>query len=92
MNYSIIYKLQSKYSTYTCLIHLIDQIKDKTANDLYTGMVMLDLQKVYDTVDHSILCKKLKLIATDSIKWFESCLTNREKKVGINGIESNFKM
>ena len=91
---NLLYHLQSgfraKYSTDTCLIHLIDHIKDKTAKGLYTGMVMLDLQKAFDTVDHSILCKKLKLMSVDSTKWFESYLTNRKQKIGINGIESNF--
>ena len=55
----IIYQFQSgfrgKYSTDTCLIHLLDCIKGNTANGLYTGMVMLDLQKAFATVDHYIL-------------------------------------
>ncbi len=53
-------------------------------------MVMLDLQKAFDTVNHSILCKKLKIMGIESIKWFESYLTNRKQKVGINGTESDF--
>lgn len=45
---------RSSYSTDTCLIHLFDHIKSQTAKGLYTGMIMLDLQKAFDTVDHEI--------------------------------------
>ena len=45
----------------------------------YIGMVMIDLQKAFDTVDHSILENKLKVIGLDgnAIAWFEAYLTNR---------------
>ena len=33
----------------------------------YTGMVMLDLQKVFDTVDHDILLNKLEAIGLDEL-------------------------
>lgn len=94
VKHNLLYYLQSgfrsKYSTDTCLIHLIDHIKDQTAQGLYTGMIMLDLQKAFDTVDHTILCNKLQIMGIESIKWFESYLSNRKQKVGINGIESDF--
>ena len=57
---------RSKYSTDTCLIHLLDHIKSQTARGLYTGMIMLDLQKAFDTVDHQILCKKLQTMGVTS--------------------------
>ena len=49
---------RSRYSTDTCLIHLLDYIKGNDARGLYTGMIVLDLKKAFDTVDHSILCKE----------------------------------
>ena len=52
---------RSSFSTDTCLIHLLGHIKMKIANGLYTGMIPLDLQKAFDTVDHNI-CNKLKLM------------------------------
>ena len=40
----------------------------------YVGMVMLDLQKAFDTVDHNILCEKLRQMGVGSIEWFKSYL------------------
>ena len=39
----------------------------------YTGMVMMDLKKTFDTVDHDILLQKLRALGFDSfaIKWFQ---------------------
>jgi hypothetical protein len=53
-------------------------------------MIMLDLQKAFDTVNHYILCSKLQTMAVKSTKWFESYLTDRKQKVSVNGTESNF--
>ena len=54
-------------------------------------MVMIDLQKTFDTVDHDILLQKLKALSFDplAIKWFESYLKGRNKKTEINGIFSD---
>ena len=59
---NLIFKTQSGFrpghSTETCLLHLTDYIKQQTAKGLYTGMLLLDVQKAFDSVNHSILCKK----------------------------------
>ena len=64
---NLLYEFQSgfrsAYSTDTCLIHLFDHIKSQTAKSLYTSMVMIDLQKSFDTVDRQILCSKLQAMA-----------------------------
>ena len=62
---------RSKFSTDTCLIHLFDYIKSNTSKGLFTGMLLLDLQKAFDTVDHDILCKKLEAIGVISVDWFK---------------------
>ena len=74
---------RSRYSTDTCLIHLLDYIKGNNARGLYTGMIMLDLQKAFDTVDHSILCKKLEGMGVISIEWFQPYLSGRQQVVTI---------
>lgn len=54
----------------------------------YTGMVLLDLQKAFDTVDHAILCKKLQAMGVGSTDWFKSYLSNRQQFVSVNKVQS----
>ena len=64
-NFNIIYKLQSgfrsDFSTDTCLSYLHNKILKGFEKGEYTGMILIDLQKAFDTIDHKILLKKLKL-------------------------------
>ena len=61
-----IYKFQSgfrsRHSTDTCLTNLTDLIKFLMDQGQWHGMVLLDLQKAFDTVDHGILLMKLKAL------------------------------
>ena len=42
-------------------------------------MILIDLQKAFDTINHNILLEKLKAIGfcDDTVNWFHSCLTDR---------------
>jgi hypothetical protein len=51
---------------------------------------MLDLQKAFDTVDHGVLCDKLKEIGVESVEWFHSYLTGRNQCVSVNNTMSEF--
>ena len=90
---NILYEFQSgfrsRYSTDTCLIHLFDYLKGNTSRGLFTGMLLLDLQKAFDTVDHDILFKKLESIGVLSVDWFRSYLTGRKQFLHINSVSSD---
>ena len=57
-------------------------------------MVLLDLQKAFDTVDHTILLNKLKWLGTDdlTVQWFRSYLTGRTQVTDIGGTMSEPKL
>ena len=42
-------------------------------------MILIDLQKAFDTIDHSILLEKMSCLgfAESTIEWYKSYLTNR---------------
>ena len=53
-------------------------------------MVLLDLQKAFESVDHAILLKKLNGVGVNelSICWFRSCLTGRVQVTDVDGTMS----
>ena len=79
---------RKNHSTDTCLINLIDYLHMNISEDKYVGMILLDLQKAFDTVDHVILCNKLKNIGVGCVDWFESYIKNRLQVVNLDGINS----
>lgn len=61
--------LRKSYSTDSCLIRLLDSNKDNTTNGLFNGMIIIDLQKAFDTVDHNTLFGTLELIGVRSFSF-----------------------
>ena len=56
-----------------------------------TGMILIDLQKAFDTIDHDILLKMLSAIgfSNHTIGWFESYLSNRLFRVNLENCYSD---
>ena len=76
----------------------INQVFEVTIQQIYvclfdksllTGMILIDLQKAFDTIDHEILLQKLKVIkfSESTIKWFKSHLS---EKIFLLNIENKF--
>ena len=72
-----------------CLSYLNGNILKGFDNGLFTGMILIDLQKAFNTIDHNILLEKLKAIGffNDNVNWFHSYLTNR---VFLGSIENKY--
>ena len=58
------------------------------SNGLYTEMVLLDIQKAFDSVNHSIFCKKLSALGVKSTTWFEWYLNCRSQIVSVKRSDS----
>ena len=64
------------HSEDSCLAFLHVKILKGFDKGLTTGMILIDFQKAFDTIDHNILLKKLSAIgfSNHTISWFESYL------------------
>ena len=91
---NVIYNLQfgfrQQYSTSHALINITENIR-KALDDGNIGCgVFVDLQKMFDTVDHQKLLTKLNHYGIRGVSndWFKSYLSNRSQYVSINGYDS----
>ena len=78
------------YSTMTSLIGSTDYWYESRDHSKVNLTVFLDLNKAFDTVDHSVLIKKLCAYGVRGKPgdWFESYLTNRKQFCSLNGLRS----
>ena len=64
------------------MIHLADYIKQEEDKGNYTGLVFLDLQKAFETLDHKILLLKLEDIGQEkqlTYDWLAFYLIGRQQ-------------
>ena len=82
---------RESHSTETAMIKLVDNIVKNNEKEFVTVTVFLDFKRAFETVNREILLKKLKCynFSEDTIKWFDSYLTNRRQIVKVNGIYSS---
>ena len=79
---NILYKFQSgfrKFHSTDSYLYFQDKVSKGSDSGLLTGMILIDLQKAFDTIDHKILTEKMKCMGFSNgvTKWFECYLSKR---------------
>ena len=93
---TLIYMYQSgfraNHSTDLFLAQLIDVVVTSMDKQMNTSMILVDLQKAFDTLDHGVRLKKMKYFGfrASVIKWFESYFSNRQLLVCIDNAFSEY--
>ena len=86
----ILYRFQLGFSKSFCTDSYFSHLSNKIAigfeSGLFTGMMLIDLQKAFDTINHEILINKIEYLgfSKDASFWFKSYLSNRKIKVKSN--------
>lgn len=85
------YGFRRKHSTETTLLKLTTKILESMDENMYTLGISLDLSKVFDSLDHSILLDKLEHYGMRGVTldWFRSCITNRKQLVQYQNCKSS---
>ena len=79
------------HSTETALIHSTDAILTSIDKKELSAMVLLDMSKAFDSINHNILLLKLQDvgISNSSLAWFQSYLDRRYQVVRVHSTLSN---
>jgi hypothetical protein len=89
----VLNKLQDKYqsafkrhhSCETALLYVHDMVINAMDEGKIALLVLIDMSCAFDTVDHSILCKKLSMlgIQNHALSWLQNYLEDRHQSVRI---------
>ena len=81
---------RKNHSTNHAMVSIIQKIQESIKTGNFSIGIFIDLQKAFDTVNHTILLRKLSHYGVRGIcnSWFESYLTGRKQFVSINGVDS----
>ena len=89
--YPLQFGFQENHSVEHTLISMTEVVRSTLDNKKYGCGIFLDLQKAFDTVNHNILLSKLECygIRGNSLRWFDSYLSDRTQYVLDNGTNSD---
>ena len=84
------YGFRTGFSTNHAILDIISSIQSNMDKKRFSCAVFINLKKAFDTVDHSILLKKLYIYGVRGIlnDWFKSYLLNRTQITEIDGFIS----
>ena len=82
---------REKHSTMHTTLLITDKIQGALEDGLFSCRIFLDFSKAFDTIDHSILVRKLSHCGIRGIAndWFTSYLHNRRQHVFIGNTQSD---
>ena len=80
-----------KHSTSHVICDVINKLQNSCDDEKFTCLILLDLSKEFDTVNHKILLSKLKKygVRGNSLKLINDYLTNRKQVVYVNNTYSD---
>ncbi len=81
---------RKRHCTGTCLAEFLNVIYDYIENDSLSGVLLLDLKKAFDTVDHQMALATLSTMnfSRHAINWYSSYLSNRTQLTRVNNVDS----
>ena len=90
--YNLQFGVRASHSINHALVSLTEAIKNSLDNRKFGCGIFIDLQKAFDTVNHTILLLKLEYygIRGTALNWFESYLSDRKQYVSVNGANSSY--
>ena len=80
------------HSTQDLLIKVTEDWKFALDSDEIVGITFIDLCKALDSIDHTLLLAKLRAYGFDdvSINWFTNYLSNRQQRVVLDNVYSDW--
>ena len=86
-------RFRANHLTSHALTEVLTLLHDNINDENYTALMLLDLLKAFDTVNHKTLLTKLEHygIHGPALRFFASFLTNRYQRVSLENHQSNLK-
>ena len=78
-------------TTEFAILDIVSSCYENINEKLFTGLIMIDLKKAFDSVAHSILLQKLEHYGFrgNVFNLFSSYLSNRQQHMSVNNVNSS---